>query len=538
MNVLGRFPERLHPRLAVLCACVCAVVGLLIVQDSVRALLGIWRTDALKSMGMVVPFVCFALILRAWRALGWETEGSWWGLAILGGAALLLFVRSQMLLIITVNKDWLLQLPPLPLVAVVYATGLVLLFGGPRLLRAAWFPVLLMWAVIPVPQLFSHLVDLPLQHVGAETARGFAHLIGQKLDDQDLQIMFAPGFGMFIAPGCDGLRGSITLGLTALVVGHVYRFRWYLFAPVVIAAVLLGYVFNLLRLCSLVVFDKIALSLPWLQTREQIADHIVGAGLFLTALLLFFSIVDRLRHDKDLAEAPEPPQRVEPGPPALAYLSKVAAVVALAALFGIDSLRAAPPAPVGEAKVVLAPMPQQIGGYTLVRTWTESDPTLVSIVVYTWGEYAAPDAAVPHVSLGISPVMGVHDAEVCHIARGEEPTWHGQIEADSPGGGVSLTAATYRNGTGQDLEASTVCDGGSCRQFSETGRHVTLIYAKPHRALPLEANQTRPVPVLLKVETTDTTTPVGVEEPRLASALAQFLKSADLVTLTTPYSRQ
>lgn len=93
-------------------ATLCAVVGLLTVWDSARSLIGIWLTDDLKSMGLVVPFLSYLLILRAWRSIGCKAQGSWWGFAILAGTAGLMFLRDQTLLIITVNKDWLLQLPP------------------------------------------------------------------------------------------------------------------------------------------------------------------------------------------------------------------------------------------------------------------------------------------------------------------------------------------------------------------------------------------------------------------------------------------
>ena len=126
-------------------------------------------------MGLVVPFISFALILRAWRSVGWETEGSWWGFAVLAVAALAVFLRDQTMLVLTVHKGWLVQLPPVPLLAILYALGMVLLFGGVRLLRAAWFPVLFMVAVLPVPETFSRVVDLPLQHASATVARGFAH---------------------------------------------------------------------------------------------------------------------------------------------------------------------------------------------------------------------------------------------------------------------------------------------------------------------------------------------------------------------------
>jgi exosortase J len=525
-------------------ACLAAAAGLLTIFSSVRMLWLIWRTDDLKSMGMVVPFVCAALILREWRRLGWETEGSWWGFAALAVSAALMFLRDQTLFIVTINKDWLLQIPPLPLVAVVYAAGMVLLFGGTRLLRAAWFPVLLMWAVIPVPQTFSRFIDLPLQHAAASVARAFAHALGQQLTQDKLRLMFTPEFGMFIAPGCNGIRGAITLGLAAIVVAWLYRFRWFVFAPVVAGAVLLGYLFNFLRLCLLVIYYKIALPHPWLQNHARKADLVIGGCLFVLALVIFFAVAGRLRREPadvrpDLDQGtPVPVIR-----PAKPYLARVAAVLTLSAIFGVEALHALRAQAAYEAsRPTPAGLPQRIGDYTLVRTWT--DTTLEGTVVYIWGEYAAPApspttaaaAPSPHISLGISPQLGVHDAEVCHIARGEDPTWHGQMAATSPGGEIDLTSAAYNNGVTQRLEASTVCDAGACRQYSESTQHVTLVYARPHRELPMSADSTRPVPVLLKVESLDVLSPASVIEPQLAEALKAFLAEANLVQITAPYT--
>ena len=531
----------LHPGTVAALACLAAVAGLLTIFSSVRMLWIIWRTDDLKSMGMVVPFVCAALILREWRRLGWETEGSWWGFAVLAISAGLMFLRDQTLFIVTINKDWLLQIPPLPLVAVVYAAGIVLLFGGTRLLRAAWFPVLLMWAVIPVPQTFSRFIDLPLQHAAASVARAFAHVLGQQLTQDKLRLMFTPEFGMFIAPGCNGIRGSITLGLAAIVVAYLYRFRWFVFAPVVAGAVLLGYLFNFLRLCLLVIYYKFALGHDWWQNHARQADLVIGGCLFVLALVIFFAVAERLRRDpQDVrTDSPQPapaPRFAKP------FLTRVAAVFALSAIFGIEALHVLRAQAEYEAtRPTPAGLPQRIGDYTLLRTWT--DTTLEGTIVYLWGEYAAPAPppgstapASPHISLGISPQLGVHDAEVCHIARGEDPTWHGQIAATSPGGEIDLTSAAYNNGVTQRLEASTVCDAGACRQYSETTEHVTLVYARPHRDLPMSADRTRPVPVLLKVESLDVLSPTSVIEPQLAEALKTFLTQANLVQITAPYT--
>ncbi|HZQ41812.1 MAG TPA: exosortase J [Acidobacteriaceae bacterium] len=528
----------LKPPAIIALACLAAAAGLLTIFSSVRMLWTIWRTDDLKSMGMVVPFVCAALILREWRRLGWETQGTWWGFAVLAISAALMFLRDQTLFIITINKDWLLQIPPLPLVAVVYAAGIVLLFGGKRLLRAAWFPVLLMWAVIPVPQTFSRFIDLPLQHAAASVARAFAHALGQQLTQDKLRLMFTPEFGMFIAPGCNGIRGAITLGLAAIVVAYLYRFRWFVFAPVVAGAVLLGYVFNFLRLCLLVIYYKLALGHEWWQNHARQADLVIGGCLFVLALVIFFAVAERLRRkpedvlpeQQSTRPTPQTPRRAKP------YLARVAAVLALSAIFGVEAIHALRAEAAYEAtRPTPSGLPQHIGDYTLVRTWT--DTTLERTVVYIWGEYALPNSpSSPHISLGISPQLGVHDAEVCHIARGEDPTWHGEIVTPTPGGHIDLTAAAYNNGVTQRLEASTVCDAGACRQYSETTQHVTLVYARPHREIPMQADRTRPVPVLLKVESLDVLSPTSVVEPQLAAALKAFLAQANLVQITTPYT--
>jgi exosortase J len=322
-------------------------------------------------------------------------------------------------------------------------------------------------------------------------------------------------------------------------VAWLYRFRWYVFAPVVAGAVLLGYLFNFLRLCLLVIYYKIALGHEWWQNHARQADLVIGGCLFVLALVIFFAVAERLRRDPDDVRA-EPPATAPTLRSARPYLARVAAVLALSAIFGVEAIHALRADAAYEAsRPTPAGLPQRIGDYTLVRTWT--DTTIEGTVVYIWGEYAPPAphpgvSSSPHISLGISPQLGVHDAEVCHIARGEDPTWHGQIAAGSPGGEIDLTSAAYNNGVTQRLEASTVCDAGACRQYSETTQHVTLVYARPHRDLPMSADRTRPVPVLLKVESLDVISPTSVIEPQLAQTLKNFLVEANLVQITAPYT--
>ena len=529
--VPGKSAVTLPKQVAVSLSCVCALLGVFSFYSTAVWLLVVWRTDDLKSMGLVIPFISFALILRAWRAIGWVVEGTWWGFAILLAALLAVFFRDQSTLVLIVHKTWLLQLPPVPLLAVLYALGMVLLFGGMPLLRAAWFPVLFMGAVLPVPETFSRVVDLPLQHASATVARGFAHLLGMPLTPDSLRLMFTPEFGMFIAPGCNGIRGAVTLGIAAVVIAYVYRFRWRLFVPVVLGAVLLGYLFNFLRLCLLVVYYKIALPYPWLQDRAKGADYILGGGLFVLALYLFFALADRLRREPGkLRPEPCPESSRESrvaapakAPPALPLFAKAAAVAVLSLVFGLDDLHGQREAMIRQP--VLPAMPEMLGTWRRLRTY--QDTLATGVVVYQWADYGEPGGGTT-VSVGVSPELDMHDVEVCHLARGEDPVWHGSLLAHGPGGEAAFTAAMYNNGSAQTLEASTMCDAAGCRQYTKSNAGMTFVYARPRRLLPTTGDTERPVPMLLKVSSSDALAQPEMAEAKLASDLRGFLGGIDL----------
>ncbi len=126
------------PRTAGLAALL-AALGLFTIWPVMNALWGLWTTDALKSIGMFIPLVSFVLILRAWHSLGWEMEGSWWGMAILVANAIVVHLRAQSILMFVFSPQWTIYVPPHSLVVFAYGAGVVLLFGGTRLFRAACF---------------------------------------------------------------------------------------------------------------------------------------------------------------------------------------------------------------------------------------------------------------------------------------------------------------------------------------------------------------------------------------------------------------
>ena len=521
-----------------------SIVGIATIWPVARDLWALWMTDALRSVGMFIPLISLALILRVWRSLGWEMDGSWWGLLILIVTAAIVYVRQQAVMLFVISPQWSIYLPPHRLVAFAYGAGVVLLFGGMRLFRVSLFPLVLLCFVNATPHSFNLFVDLPLQRASAHVARAFAMALGQPLTPDHLRLMFTPEFGMFIAPGCNGIRGSVTMGLIALVAGYVYRFRWYAQVAVVAGAVLLGYVFNLARLCTLVLYYLVALHLPWLQSRAEMGDYVIGACLFLLATMLLFHVVQRLRESPGQVRPPALPSslpkvRITPR----SFYARSAALLALVLCSGYGVARTYARMHgrdyAAEARIdqnAPGKFPDRIGSYVLARTWNEN--LFAGPLIFHWADYA-PAGAGPHVTLGISPVIGAHDTLICHTARGEDPLWRDQLAiATAEDRRIDFSGSFFNNGVTQSLEAATICNGTSCGEYSSDRPHFGFVYSKPTSQALFSQDSQRAIPILLKVETIDTTLPAEVARREMIEALRGFLAAADLNRLTLPYRRQ
>ena len=518
-------------------ATIISVLGVFTIFSTAMYLWALWTTDPLKSIGGLIPIVSLVLILRAWQGIGWRMRGTWWGLVLLVAIIALVHLRDHAIIELIITPSWAIFIPPHSLVALGYTAGAVLLFGGVRLFRAALFPICLTWFVNPVPNAFNLLVDLPLQHASAVIARGFAHMLGQKLTPDQLRLMFTPDFGMFIAPGCNGIRGAITMGFIALIAGYLYRFRLRFHVLFVVAAVLLGYVFNLLRLCCLVIYYIIALHFPWLQSRAEMGDYIIGACLFLIATTLLFTVILKLSPTGTLR--PPPPhtaRRPRSNFAPRSFVPRLAACTLVMVIGSIGYVRALvvrhnEPRAISDPKA-LGLFPQQVGNYKLERAWNEY--LVTGALIFYWADYAPANGGA-HVSVGISPVLGAHDTLLCHSARGEDWLWHDTMVLPTAKAPTSFSASFFNDGATQYLEATTVCTGPTCGQYSSARQHFGLVYSRPDTYTLLSQSPSRPIPVLLRAETVDTAMAPDLAREQLAGAMRDFLGAADLSTFTQPY---
>jgi exosortase J len=525
---------RARPQTIASLAILLSVAGVTAIWSTVLALWNLWATDGLKSVGMVIPVVGLVLILRAWRTLGWEMNGTWWGAALLALTIVVVRLREQSVLVFMITPHWSIYIPPHSLVVVSYASGAVLLFGGTALYRAAWFPIWLLWLVNPVPHIFNVFVDLPLQHISAYVARHFAMALGQPLSPDQMRLMFTPEFGMFIAPGCNGIRGAVTMGLIALIAGYVCRFRFWTHVSVVAGAVLLGYVFNLARLCLLVLYYLVALHFPWLQNKATLGDYVIGACIFFLASCILFAMIRSLSTHTRSARALTVQTTKTSGSLNLRFAVMFVFVgfgcVRLTHAIGQSASIAIP----GTDENALKNFPSRLGTYTLSRSWNEYFPG--GPVIFRWADYAPADDG-PHVAIGLSPVMGSHDTLICHSARGEDPLWHGQMTAPTADGTIAFSGSFFNNGVTQYLEASTLCNGSRCGEFSNDVMQMGFIYSRPEPSALISQDPERPIPILVRAEIVDSSLPDDLARQRLSDSVRSFLGSVSLATLTQPYRR-
>jgi exosortase J len=492
-----------------------------------------WTTDPLRSIGMLIPPVSILLTLRVWRRHNWELRGTWWGLLVIAFSYFLSLLRLNTLLMAYAGGLGATFIP-VSLPVYVYGSGVILLFAGTRVWRRAWFPLGLLMLSQPVPILGNGLIDIPLQNISARVARSFATMIGFRPTTPELRLMFSPDFGMFIAPGCDGIRGAVTMGYVALIIGYLKRvsiFRWISY---VTGAVLLGYLFNFIRLCVLVLYYRVALGHPGLEGWAKWADYCIGSCLFLFATLLFLRLAQRKQKSPVPPEIPSvsarPPLRTR----SLVFRCAAFAIALLATISLPSSALRVVHQPVLSPESMAALMPRQIGNFALTRTWYEQSGG--SIVVQA-GAYSAPGSDEIILGIWVARLFHLHDPQQCWLARGLEPDkLVAQSFVTAGGEPLSLSTGYYSDGVTDSIVINAQCTPASCTQFHQVaqGKNFGLLFLKPEGSA-LYGSQDHPVSVMLRIDKLHTDAPSSVVDAQLTTEAQRFLAGLDMKSLSRAF---
>jgi exosortase J len=533
------------PSVALWCSiAILAAVGCLGIERELALLWRCWTTDPLRSIGMLIPPVSIILTLRVWKQNGWQLRGSWWGLPLIGAAFFVSILHTSAELFLTAGGA-LVSLVPLTLPVYLYGSGIVLMFAGTRVWRKAWFPLGLLLLSQPVPVLTSSMIDIPLQNISARVARDFATLIHFAPTTPQLRLMFSPDFGMFIAPGCDGIRGAVTLGYLALVLGYLKRVSLRRWAAYVVGGVLLGYLFNFIRLCVLVIYYRIALGHPALENVAKQADYAIGSCLFLVAILIFLRLAS-------LNEGKSAPADFAPadGKPALQmrnlFVRCAAFAVVLLAVLALPSsaLRSRPsaldstPSSNPSSTASLARFPRQIGSFALTRTWYEQSggQTLVESGAYS-APYSVPGADEIILAVWVAPFVYYHDANSCWLARGLTPDLVTSLPfVTAQGKSADLSTGFYNDGVTDSIVVSVACTPGSCsqsQQVASKGR-FSFFVLKPQMS-ELAGGAAHPVPIMIRIDRLHSDAPKAATQSALTAEAQKFLSGLDPMSLSQAF---
>ncbi|HVN92972.1 MAG TPA: exosortase J [Terracidiphilus sp.] len=535
------------PSIALWCAIVIlAAAGCVGIERELALLWRCWTTDPLRSIGMLIPPASIILTLRVWRKNGWQLRGSWLGLVLIAAAFSVSILRHSAEVFIAAGGT-LISLIPLTSPVYLYGSGVVLLFAGPRVWRKAWFPLALLLLSQPVPVLTSSMIDIPLQNVSARVARDFATLIHFAPTTPQLRLMFSPDFGMFIAPGCDGIRGAVALGYLALILGYLKRVSFRRWAAYVAGGVLLGYFFNFIRLCVLVVYYRVALGHSALEGVAKQADYVIGSCLFLIAILIFVRLAtlsekSALPSDSEptpAAGSASPVSSRENSAPSSRHLFIRCAAFAgvLVAFLALPSsaLRSRPSPQASMASAAaLARFPQQIGSFALSRTWYEQSggQTLVDSAAYS-----APGSDEIILAVWVAPFVYYHDANSCWLARGLTPERLASIPyLAARGSALNLSTGFYDDGVADSIVVSVACTPGSCSQSQPgaSNSRIRLVVLKPQTS-DLTGGAAHPVPIMIRIDRPHSAEPSDTTQAELTAEARAFISGLDPMSLSRAF---
>ena len=493
----------------------------------------LWRNDPLRSFGALLPFVSFALVLRVWRNQGWTRQGTLWGILPLAAAIVLARTFGSVLIAYRFQNFELSPVQP-GLLCFAYGSGVALLLGGIRLWRAALLPLCLLLCVNPVPHFFERL-DFPLQTISANTARGFARILGLQPTGEQLQMMFAPRFGMVIVPGCDGIRGSATMVYLALFIGYIRRMGALRTALLMLAGLATGYVLNLTRLCTLVVYYWIGVHFPHLRGDGELIDYCIGGALFLLVSFAAGYLIFRPLSQSASATPARPralPARIS-WPQVFRNLrwSIAGLLLAAAALTAVPSAWAllVTPSDFIAPDAAVAALPAQAGRWHMGEHWQED---YHGHAVWFWTAYHRDDGTSIAMAIWLSPKR--HYAIQSRLMNGSKPLVGQSLQArDAASLRIELSTFTLQDDLIDNSPpiptffAETVCLPSHCGIQESGFRQTGWIFARN----PIDLRMSRRLPLLFRVQST----PGGQETPQVQTEarqqIAAFINTLDLNAL-------
>jgi exosortase len=173
-----------------------------------------WNNDPDMSHGFFVPFVSgFIIWQRRAEIAAIDPRPNWWGLA-------LVFYGTAQLYVATLGAELFLERTAF----VITLFGVVLLLGGTPMFRKLFFPLFLLFFMVPIPAVLYNRVTFPLQILASSLASDALTWLGLPVLREG-NILELPQQKLSVVEACSGIRSLMTLAFLSAVYGYFFEKR-------------------------------------------------------------------------------------------------------------------------------------------------------------------------------------------------------------------------------------------------------------------------------------------------------------------------
>ncbi|HVW08263.1 MAG TPA: exosortase/archaeosortase family protein [Bryobacteraceae bacterium] len=181
------------------------------------SLASVWYNDADMGHGFFVPVIAGYI---AWQKRS-EIEGlaprpNWWGVAVMLWGALQLYLGTLGAELYTSRTS-----------LVISIAGAVLLLGGTKYLRIFWFPIFLLFFMVPIPSVIYNEITFPLQILASRVAENAIAALGIPIIREG-NVLELASQKLDVVEACSGIRSLLTLTFLSLVYGYFCEKRTWL----------------------------------------------------------------------------------------------------------------------------------------------------------------------------------------------------------------------------------------------------------------------------------------------------------------------
>lgn len=201
------------------------ILFILCYAPSLQLLVKSWD-DPDMGHGYFVPIVAGWIVWQRRDELAaLQLKPNWWGL-------LLVFYGNAQVIAATLGMEGFLERTGL----VITLIGIVFTLGGTELLRRLFFPLALLFFMIPIPAVIYYRITFPLQFVASKLATDVLSLIGVPVLREG-NILELPNQRLSVVEACSGIRSLLSLTFLSLVYGYFFEERKWVRAVLFVGAV-------------------------------------------------------------------------------------------------------------------------------------------------------------------------------------------------------------------------------------------------------------------------------------------------------------